>query len=169
MRRLLVLILLWAGMAIYSPIARAQQPESLSEAGVCTFSDDKQMTMRYTPVTYDKKNLPPQGKAWAPGGTPWALFTEAPLVINNKDVGTGAYNVYLIPEKNTWTMVVSKNVTAGAPYDESQDLVRAPMETEKLPELQKTLSLYFGHIAPKKCSLRMDFGMLRTTVEFAEK
>ncbi len=169
MRQSLVLIFLLSVFAVCRPLALAQQGDSLSEAAVCTFSDDKQMTMRYTPASFDKKNPPPQGKIWSPGGTPMALFTEASLMLNNKEVPTGAYNVYLLPEKNNWTLIVSKNVTAGAAYDEQQDLVRAPMEVEKLPEAQKTLSIYFGHIAPKKCAIRVDFGMVRTSMEFDEK
>lgn len=169
MRQLFVLILFLSEIVLCRPVAFAQESDTLSQAAVCTFSDDKQMTIRYTPATFDKKNPPPQGKVWSPGGTPMALFTEAALVVNNKEVPTGAYNVYLIPEKNTWTLIVSKNVTAGAAYDEAQDLARAPMEVEKLPEMQKTLSMYFGHIAPKKCSIRLDFGMVRTSMEFDEK
>jgi hypothetical protein len=168
MRYFFILLLLTSEIALCR-MSFAQESDALSQAAVCTFSDDKQMTIRYTPVNYDKKNGPPFGKAWSPGGTPMALFTEAALVLNNKDIPTAAYNVYLLPDKNNWTLIVSKNVTPGAAYDESQDLVRAPMEMEKLPEMQKTLSMYFGHIAPKKCSLRLDFGMQRMTVEFGEQ
>ena len=169
MRQLFVLILLLSEIAVCRPVAVAQDSDTLSQAAVCTFSDDKQMTIRYTSATSDKKNPLPFGKIWTPGGTPMALFTEAGLVINNKEIPTGAYNVFLIPDKNNWTLIVSKSVAAGAAYDEQQDLVRAKMELEKLPEAQKTLSMYFGHVAPKKCAVRLDFGMVRASMDFDEK
>jgi len=169
MRQLFVLILLMSEIAGCHPLAFGQDSDTLSQAAVCTFTDDKQMTIRYTATNFDKKNPPQFGKIWTPGGTPMALFTEAALVVNSKEIPTGAYNVFLIPDKNNWTLIVSKNVTAGAAYDEQQDLVRARMEVEKLPELQKTLSIYFGHVAPKKCAIRLDFGMVRASMDFDEK
>ena len=82
MRQLFVLILLLSEIAVCRPVAVAQDSDTLSQAAVCTFSDDKQMTIRYTSATFDKKNPLPFGKIWTPGGTPMALFTEAGLVIN---------------------------------------------------------------------------------------
>ena len=43
--------------------------------------------------------------------------------------------MYLIPGEDEWTLVINKNVTAGSKYDEGDDLVRAPMQTESSTRL----------------------------------
>jgi hypothetical protein len=149
----------------------AQQP-SRPEPGnaICTFSDDKQMSMRYErPAANGKKDELPVGKLWEPGDSPMHLFTEATLRLNNTDIPVGAYSVYFIPGKNDWTMIVSKNVTEGSKYDPQQDLVRVQMEIGKLPQPEPQLTVYFARIGPKQCNMRVDFGKTRAYVDFNQK
>jgi hypothetical protein len=151
--------------------AVAQDPASqpATSTAVCTFADQKQMSVRYNQLVVDKKDELPLGKLWTPGDAPMDLFTETPLLLNSKEIPVGAYRVYLIPEKDKWTLIVNKDVTAGSKYDEQQDLVRAPMQTGKLPQAEPRFSIYFGHIAPKQCSMRVDVGKTRAWVDFDEK
>ena len=77
--------------------------------------------------------------------------------------------MYLIPAKKEWTLIVSRNTSVGAKYDDKQDLARAQMETGQLSSPADKLSLYFGHTGPKKCEINIDFGKTRGWVSFAEK
>jgi hypothetical protein len=155
---------------ILPPLVLSQQTDSTanSSSAVCTFADEKQMSVRYNPVKVGKDEAP-NGKIWVPGNFPMDLFTETTLTLNNTDIPTGAYRLYFLPGKETWTMIVSKNVSPNAAYDEKDDLVRAPMQSGKLPQPEAQVSVYFGHIAPKTCDMRLDVGKIRVWIDFGEK
>ena len=92
----------------------------------CTFQDGKQMSVRYPEGITTHSAKPSVKQLWAPGGSPLVLFTETNLKLTKTVVPPGAYFLYLVPDKENWTLVVNRNVTAGAPYDQQQDVVRAP-------------------------------------------
>jgi len=156
--------------ALFLPILSLAQDDATgnSNTAVCTFTDEKEISVRYNPAKMGKTD-PPGGKIWVPGGFPMDLFTETTLTLNNVDIPTGAYRLYFIPGKDAWTLIVSKNVSANTAYDDKQDLVRAPMQIGKLPQAEPDVSVYFGHIAPKTCDMRVDVGKMRVWMDFGEK
>lgn len=163
-----VCTLIGSAIILSCPIFAQTDVTLNTNTAVCTFADDKQMSVRYNPAKMGKEE-PPRDKVWIPGNSPMDLFTETPLILNNVDIPTGAYRLYYIPGKETWTLIVSKNVGSNTAYDEKQDLVRAPMQTGKLPQPETEVSVYFGHIAPKTCDMRVDVGKMRVWLDFAEK
>lgn len=152
-----VLISLFSVALLYSTFALAQNDTS---SAVCTYADGNQISLRYTQAKVSKEPLP-MGKVWSPGSVRMDLFTETALNISNTTIQPGAYSFYFIPEKDSWTFVVNKNVTAGAAYDQQQDIARGKMQTEKLEQAEPELNIYFGHLAPKKCTMRVDYGKVR--------
>ena len=80
----------------------------------------------------------------------------------------GAYAVYPIPAKDHWTLVVNKNVTAGAAYDEKQDIARAPMETAQVEQASDALEVAFAHVGAR-CTLRIYMGKAASFVDFTAK
>lgn len=76
--------------------------------------------------------------------------------------------MYVIPQHDSWTVVLNRNVTSGSQYDDSQDLVRAEAQLGQLTEPSQ-LSIFFGHIAPKQCNLRIYYGKTGAWLEFKEK
>jgi Protein of unknown function (DUF2911) len=168
MRFLLFWVLL-LGQLVIPAVAFAQDTSDMSGFTYCTFDDGNQLSLRYNQAPWNKKDEPESGKIWAPGGEEMNLFTQTTLLIENTPIAPGAYAVYFIPGKDNWTMVVNKNVTKGAPYNQQDDLVRARMSLEKLPYVQKTLSIYFGHIAPKQCVMRVDYDKVRASVNVNEQ
>jgi hypothetical protein len=171
MHRLALCTFFLSGLMV-SPATVAQEPASKPAPGtaVCTFADDKQMSMRYERLLANgKKDELPMGKLWQPGDSPMHLFTETTLSLNHTDIPVGAYSVYFIPGKNDWTIIVSKNVTEDSKYDPQQDLVRAQMETGKLPQPEPQLTVYFAHTATKQCTMRVDYGKTRAWLDFNEK
>ncbi len=111
----------------------AQSGGTPTSTTTCNLDDGRQVYVRYNPIAAKKEKIP-NGKPWAPGGTPMTLFTEAQLTLGSSTIPIGAYTVYPIPAKDHWTLVVNKNVTAGAAYDEKQDIARAPMETAQVAQ-----------------------------------
>lgn len=141
----------------------------------CNFSDQQQLAVEYQKLELSKneKNFigrqVPYGKVWEPGKQPLTLFTNSPVSIGGANVPVGAYTLYLIPEKNQWTLVVSKNTNKSAAYDQSKDLVRAPMQTGQLPAAEPDFSVYFAHTGPKECTMRVDVADTRAWVPFEQK
>lgn len=141
----------------------AAQPNSSAS---CTLDDGSQVFVRYNKVSA-KSERPANGKPWAPGGAAMTLFTEKALSLNGNTIPVGAYTLFPIPG-GKWTLVVNKNVAAGAPYDEKQDLARAAMEMTSLTENVPELDLALAHIG-SKCEVRIYFGKIAANVDFVEK
>jgi hypothetical protein len=133
------------------------------QTAYCDYTDGGQVSMQY-PSTI--KAEPHNGHVWSPGIT---LYVEVPVSLGGSQIPLGAYSVHLIPERKNWTIVVNKNVTAGAAYDPAQNVARAPMEVGEIPEPTKQLQLSFGHMADKQCSLRVYYQKTGAFVDFMEK
>jgi len=161
-----LLFLLFSLITTLSLAQPSAAPESAT--ATCTFDDGKEVNVRYIPVAAAKEKLP-NGKIWAPGGTPMMLFTQADLLIANATLPVGAYSLYAIPGKSEWTLVVNKDVTAGAKYDEKDDLARASMDTGQVSQSLPTLDVAFAHTGPKQCTLRMYVGKIGAWADFKEK
>jgi hypothetical protein len=133
----------------------------------CNLEDGRQVYIRYNPISA-KNDKAPNGKPWAPGGTPMTLFTEAQLSFGGSTIPIGAYTVYPIPDKSKWTLVVNKNVTPGSAYDDKQDLARAQMETDQVSQPSDALEVAFAHVGDK-CTLRIYFGKTASFAPFTAK
>ena len=166
MLRLAMFVLLVLSMVHSSA---AQQASADSSVATCSFQDGKQLTVRYDNKTISGKSGPPEGRVWTPGGTPMFLFTQSALSIGNSQIPIGAYSMYVIPRKENWSLILNKNVTEGGKYDEHQDLSPVEMQIGQLSEPNKQFSLFFGHVAPKQCNMRIYFGKIGTWAEFSEK
>ena len=153
-------------LLLFAPLTPVQGGNVDPATAVCNFADAKQVSIRYVPSI--TKDAPRIGKLWTPDGHPILLFTETDLHVGNSDVASGAYSIYLVPDKDMWTLILNRNVASGA-YDERQDLLRARMQTGELSEKNTQFTIYFGRIGPKACDMRVDYGKTRAWVEFAEK
>jgi hypothetical protein len=150
-----------------SAVCTAQQSTQPSSTTTCNLEDGRQVYIRYNPVTSKNERLS-NGKPWTPGGAPMTLFTEAPLVFAGSNIPVGAYTVYPIPAKDKWTLVVNKNVTAGAAYDEKQDIARGPMETDQISQPSNELEVAFAHVHDT-CTLRIYFGKSASFAPFTAR
>lgn len=133
----------------------------------CNLDDGRQVYLRYTPVPTKQEKIS-NGKPWAPGGTPMTLFTEAQLTLGTSVIPIGAYTVFPFPARGNWTLVVNKNVTPGAPYDEKQDVARAPMETAQVDQPSDQLEVAFAHVG-MRCTLRIYVGKSASFADFTAK
>ncbi|PYV85704.1 MAG: hypothetical protein DMG93_00640 [Acidobacteria bacterium] len=129
----------------------------------CDFDDGNQVNVQYSP---NVKEQPRNGRVWAPGIT---LYVQTPLTLGGKTIGLGAYSVFLIPDRKNWTLIVNKNVTAGAAYNSADDVARASMDIGEIPQPVNTLQLSFGHMGPKQCSLRVYYQKTGAFTDFMEK
>ena len=133
----------------------------------CNLDDGREVYVRYNPVPAKNEKIS-NGKPWTPGGTPMTLFTETQLTLGNSTIPVGAYTLYPFPGREKWTLAVNKNVTAGAAYDEKQDIARATMDTAQVSQPPDNLDVAFAHVGPH-CTLRIYFGKSASFVDFTEK
>ena len=152
---------------LLTPFLVAQSGDPPSSTTTCNLDDGRQVYIRYNPVSPSKEKIS-NGKPWTPGGAPMTLFTEAQLNLGSSLIPIGAYTVYPIPGKDHWTLAVNKNVNSRAPYDEKQDLARAPMETAQVPQPSDALEVAFAHVGPR-CTLRIYFGKSAAFADFTAK
>lgn len=169
MRVLAVCILLLGPLLCAKAGDQPGDPDQNSATAFCDFDDGQEVSIRYNSVINNSKDEPRNGKVWAPGGSPMTLFTGVPLMLDNATIPTGAYSVYVIPNKKEWTLIVNKNVTAGAAYDEKDDVARSSMELGEVETPPKQLQVSFAHIAPKDCSIRLYYGKTGAFTDFKEK
>jgi len=163
-------MIVWRAVLIsllLSPWVVAQSGGAPSSTTSCNLDDGRQVYVRYNPVPNGKEKIP-NGKPWTPGGAPMTLFTEAPLNLGSSMIPIGAYTVYPIPARDHWTLVVNKNVTPGAAYDEKQDIARTAMETAQVAQPSDALEVAFAHVGPR-CSLRIYIGKTASFVDFTAK
>jgi len=151
---------------LLAPFLAAQSGGNQSTT-TCNLEDGRQVYIRYTPVSTKQERIS-NGKPWAPGGTPMTLFTEAQLSLGSSTIPIGAYTVYPIPARGNWSLVVNKNVTPGAAYDEKQDVARTQMETAQVESASDQLEVAFAHVG-NRCSLRVYIGKTASFVDFNAK
>src|SRR5271166_2069898 len=157
--RAVLLSLLW------SPWLAAQSAPTSTTT--CNLEDGRQVYVRYNAIPANKEKIA-NGKPWTPGGAPMTLFTEAQLTLGSSSIPIGAYTVYPIPARDHWTLVVNKNVTPGAAYDDKQDIARAPMETAQVAEPSDALEVAFAHVG-NRCTLRIYIGKTASFADFVAK
>jgi hypothetical protein len=173
MHRLTCCFVLSASLFLPTSIALAQQP-SANATATCNFDRTKQVAVEYQRISVNKKkkvlgNEIPYGKVWTPGGKPMTLFTNAPVSISGTAVPIGAYTMFVIPEEKSWTLIISRSTDMSGKYDEHQDLARIAMKFGELPSPEPQFTVYFAHVAPTQCNMRMDLQKARAWVVLDEK
>ena len=150
-------------IVVFSICCSAQSQKT--QTSVCNFDDGKQVSVRYQPDISNHKLS--EGKVWSPGGSPMFLFTST-LDVSNSKIAIGAYSMYLIRQRDNWTLVLNKNVNPERTYEEHQDLLRDAMEAGQLSASQP-FQLIFAHVGPKQCNMRIYQGKTGTWTELKEQ
>lgn len=165
-----LLLLSTCPLALAAPASSQESAAALHEQNAfCNFESGKQVSVRYNVTQAGRSDGPPLNKIWMPGGVAMTLFTETRLQVAGTEVPAGAYTLYLLPGKKEWKFIVSRNAAVDHPYDEKQDLLRAPMDIGTLSNTEPELGITFGRPAPKQCELDVDFGKTKAWITLNEK
>ncbi len=162
-------MMLLALLIVVTMRATAQQsPASTQTAtALCTFQDGNEISIRYPDLPLQKRDLR-SGEIWPPAASPIFVFTSAAVTLGNVTIPRGAFSMYILPEKNKWTLIINKGVSPGAAYQQQQDMTRQPMEIAQLTEPQK-FEIAFA-TAAKQCNLRIYYAKTGAFgAEFKEK
>lgn len=141
----------------------------------CKFPNGKTIHVDYSSprmrgrVVYG--GLVPFGEPWRAGANEATTFvTDAALVVGGKDVPAGSYTLFTVPNKDAWTLIVSKQTGEwGIPYPgESYDFTRAPMKVSKLPAPLENFTIAFDE-SGGGCTMRLDWETTRASVQITEE
>ena len=141
-------------MALLAPASAGQQTTRVHEGRGGSPHDRTEWAIDggHVSITYGRPSvkgrtifgkLEPYGKVWRAGADEaTTLVTDRTLVFGDLSVPPGEYTLFVwIDDKGPWQLIVNKETGQwGTAYKASEDLGRAEMTTETLPELVEQLT-----------------------------
>jgi hypothetical protein len=151
---------------------KASRPSPAAKAS-CALADGKTITVDYSsPRAKGRKiygGLVPYGEVWRAGANEATTFvTTTDLMVGGTHVPAGSYTIFAIPNKDKWTLVISKKTGEwGTPYPgSSEDLTRIDMKASTLPSAVENFIIAFDKTATG-CTMRMDWETTRASVDIS--
>jgi len=137
---------------------------------------EKKVTIDYSrPSLRGRKavggDLVPYGKVWRLGANESTTFvTTADLNVGGTTVPAGAYTIFAIPDKDKWTLIISKKTGEwGTQYPGlSEDLARIDMKVSQLPSPVENFTISFDK-SGMGGTLNVDWETTRASVPVAKK
>jgi len=102
--------------------------------------------------------LVPFGKVWRTGANQATTITFGDdVTIGGKLVTAGKYGLLTIPDKNSWIVIISKqlDVTSPAAYKQDQDVVRVEVKPSMLKDPVESFTINFENVKSNSCELNM--------------
>lgn len=161
MKRLLFgccFILIWANAFAQGELT---MPDQSQKAGVSQRIGLTDITVSYhSPLVKGREiwgELVPFGEVWRAGANENTVVTfSTPVTVENQPLAAGAYGLHMIPGKDSWVVIFSKNSSSWGSYfyDKSEDALRIEVTPEVLP-MQEWLSYSFSDITPSSAEILM--------------
>jgi hypothetical protein len=152
---------------------KAARPSPAAKA-TCALADGKTITVDYSsPRAKGRKiygSLVPYGQVWRTGANEATTFvTTSDVMVGGTHVPAGSYTIFTIPNKDKWTLVISKKTGEwGTEYPgPGNDLARIEMKASALPAAIENFTIAFDKTSGG-CALRMDWETTRASVDIAK-
>src|ERR1700704_1421737 len=103
-------------------------------------------------------DLVPYGKVWRTGANnATTLNFSDEVMIGGKKIAGGKYGFLTIPDKDNWTLIITKqlDVTNPAAYKQENDVVRVIVKPTKLDDPIETFTMQFANVRPGNCELNV--------------
>jgi Protein of unknown function (DUF2911) len=152
---------------------KASRPSPAAKAS-CALADGKTITVDYSSPRAKGREiyggLVPYGEVWRAGANEATTFVSTTdLMVGGTHVPAGSYTIFAIPNKDKWTLVISKKTGEwGTPYPgPSEDLARVDMKASALPSAVENFTIAFDKTGGG-CALRMDWETTRASVDISK-
>ena len=151
-------------LVVSAILVRAQQDKSKRPSppanAKCELAGGKSITIDYSSPRKKGRvifgDLVPYGQVWRAGANEATTFVNsADVMVGGTHVPAGSYTIFTIPEKDKWTLVISKTTGEwGTAYSgPTNDLARIPMKAASGAAMENfTISFDKG---AKGCTLKM--------------
>lgn len=103
-------------------------------------------------------DLVPFGKVWRTGANQATTLTFADeVIIGGTKIPAGKYGLLTMPDKNAWTIIITKqlDVTSPAAYKQESDVVRVQAKPQALKNKFETFTMQFTNVKPTSIELHM--------------
>lgn len=103
-------------------------------------------------------DLVPYGKVWRTGANNATTLTFGEeVMIGGKKIPAGKYGLLTIPDKDNWTLIISKDATVTSPsdYKQENDIVRVNAKPMTMKEKMETFTMQFADVKPNSCELHL--------------
>lgn len=115
-------------------------------------------------------DLVPAGEVWRAGANASTKITFADSVeVDGKKLKKGTYAVYIIPQKDTWTVIFNNDLTLWGSdgYDEKKDAARVSAKVGNTKDLVETWSINMDNVSNNGCDLVFAWGNVVVKVPVA--
>lgn len=116
-------------------------------------------------------DLVPFGKVWRTGANNATTISFADdVTIGDTKVPAGKYGLLTIPDKDTWTIIITKqlDVTSPAAYKQEDDIVRVDVKAMQMKDKMETFTMQFANINPSSCELQILWENTAVALPFSE-
>ena len=153
--------------------AQGGKPSPAAKA-TCDMGGGKTITVDYSSPRAKGRTiyggLVPYGEVWRAGAKEATTFvTTGDLMVGGQHVAAGSYTIFAIPNKDKWTLIVSKKTGEwGIPYPGADsDLARVDMKASSLLAAVENFTIAFDKKGDG-CTLRMDWEKTRASIDIGK-
>ena len=103
-------------------------------------------------------DLVPFGKVWRTGANQATTLTfSEDVTIGGKKVPAGKYGLVTIPDKDSWTIIITKqlDVTSPVAYKPESDVVRVDVKPMKIEMKIESFTMQFANVKSNSCELNI--------------
>jgi len=103
-------------------------------------------------------DLVPYGKVWRTGANNATTLTFGDdVTVGGVKIAAGKYGLLTIPDKDNWTVIISKqvDVTNPADYKQESDVVRVNVKPMVMKDKIETFTMQFANVKSSTCDLQL--------------
>lgn len=98
--------------------------------------------------------LVPFGEVWRTGANSATMLTvDDKIKIEGNEIPAGKYSLFTIPNKDEWTIIISKDVSGSSQLAEGMDLVRFKVKPQTLPMHIETFTIGLSNFTNTNATL----------------
>jgi len=160
MKKLLLLIAIAATNFTFAQTLNTPQPST-------TQTIKQNFALSSIELSYSRPNmkgrkvvgeLVPFGKVWRTGANQATTLTFGDeVMIGGKKIPAGKYGLLSIPGKESWTLIITKqlDVTSPAAYKQDMDVVRVDAKPMMMKDRFETFTMQFANVKSNSCDLHL--------------
>lgn len=157
--------ILFAAIATLSLIASEAQLKTPAPSPSQTIKQD--FGLSFIELSYSRPamrgrkifgDLVPFGKVWRTGANNATTITFGDeVMIGGTKIPAGKYGLLTIPDKKSWTIIITKqtDVTSPSAYKQDQDVVRVEAKTMDMNSAMESFTMQFADVKPTSCELHI--------------
>ena len=150
--------------------AQEKKPRPSPAATASCDLGGKALTINYSSPRMNGRKiyggLVPYGEVWRAGANEATTFiTDTDLNVGGKTIPAGSYTLFTIPDKDKWTLIISKKTGEwGTPYPGADsDFARIDMTASTLPSTVENFTIAFDKNS-NGCIMRLDWETTRASI-----